>query len=112
LDELYAAELAAVRAEFGARFHDGRASSDVATVARAATLGAVDTVLVNIDDKVPGEVDEAGAVTLSDQDDAASYGVVDEIARRVLLTGGRVLAVRQGDLPDPTPVAAILRHRL
>src|SRR5262245_208282 len=111
LDELYAAELAAVRAEFGARFQDGRASSDVATVARAATLGAVDTVLVDIDDKVPGEVDEAGAVTLSD-DDAVSYGVVDEIARRVLLTGGRVLAVRQGDLPDPTPVAAILRHRL
>ena len=38
LDELYAAELAAVRATFEPRFHEGRASSDVATVARAATI--------------------------------------------------------------------------
>jgi release factor family 11 len=113
LDELYAAELDAVRESFGARFHDGRASSDVATVARAATAGAVDTVLVDIDDKVPGVVDEeTGAVTLAEEDDAESYGVLDEIARRVLLSGGRVLAVRQDDLPDRTPVAAMLRHRL
>jgi hypothetical protein len=113
LDELHAAELAAVRDAFGARFHDGRASSDVATVARAATAGAVDTLLVDIDEKLPGVVDEqTGAVELSEDDDAASYGVVDEIARRVLLTGGRVLAVRHEDLPDATPVAAILRHRL
>jgi Bacterial archaeo-eukaryotic release factor family 11 len=113
LDDLYAAELAAVREEFGMRFHDSRASSDVAVVARAATAGAVDTLLVDIDDKVPGVVDEeTGAVALAEQDDAASYGVVDEIARRVLLSGGRVLAVRRDDLPERTPVAAILRHRL
>jgi hypothetical protein len=113
LDELYGAELAAVRERFGAWFHDGRASSDLATVARAATAGAIDTVLVDIDDKVPGTVDEeTGAVELSQHDDAASYGVPDEIARRVLLHGGRVMAVRRDDLPDDTPVAAILRHRL
>ena len=113
LDELYAGELAAAREAFAARFHEDRASSDVATVARAATAGAVDTLLVDIDEKVPGLVDEeTGAVALAEQDGAASYGVIDEIARRVLLTGGRVLAVRRDDLPDPTPVAAILRHRL
>jgi hypothetical protein len=113
LDGLYAAELATVREQFGARFHDGRASSDVATVARAATAGAVDTLLVDIDEKVPGVVDEeTGAVALAEHDDAASYGVVDEVARRVLLSGGRVLAVRRDDLPERTPLAAILRHRL
>src|SRR5262249_45487166 len=113
LDELYAAELAAVREAFAARFHEDRASSDVATVARAATAGAVDTLLANIDEKVPGLVDEeTGALPLAAEDDAASYGVIDEIARRVLLSGGRVLAVRRGDLPEPTPLAAILRHRL
>ena len=53
-----------------------------------------------------------GAEGDADEDDAASYGVVDEIARRVVLTGGRVLAVRRDDLPDRAPVAAILRHRL
>jgi hypothetical protein len=48
-------------------------------------------------------------VTFS-EDDAASYGVVDEIARRVLLSGGRVLAVRSDDVPGGGSVAAILRY--
>jgi hypothetical protein len=44
------------------------------------------------------------------EDDAATYGIVDEIARRVLLAGGRVLAVRAADMPGEGPVAAILRY--
>jgi Bacterial archaeo-eukaryotic release factor family 11 len=112
LDEVYAGELSAVRDRFDLRFSRDRASTDVVTVARAATYGAVDTLLVDIDHKVPGTVDEqTGAVTFAD-DDAASYGVVDEIARRVLLSGGRVLAVRAPDVPGGGPVAAILRYAL
>ena len=40
------------------------------------------------------------------------YGVVDEIARRVWLSGGRVLAVRRDDVPGRNSVAAILRYPL
>jgi hypothetical protein len=113
LDEVYAAELAAVRARFEQRAGEERASTDVATVARAATYGAVATLVVDIDVKVPGEVDEeSGAVTVAADDDAVSYGIVDEIARRVLLHGGRVLAVRAEDVPGGGPVAAILRYAL
>ena len=91
---MYADELSAIRGVFDLRFSHGRASIDVVTVARAATYGAVDTLLVDIDEKLPGQVDEdSGAVTFG-EDDAVSYGVVDEIARRVLLSGGRVIAVR------------------
>ena len=80
-------------------------------VARAATFGAVDTVLVDIDEVVPGYIDEeSGVVTITDADDASNYGVVDEIARRVLLNGGRVLAVRRNDIPGGGSVAAILRY--
>jgi Bacterial archaeo-eukaryotic release factor family 11 len=112
LDQLYEREAAAVRDRFGLRSSDGRASADVATVARAATYGAVDTLLVDIDEKVPGQVDEeTGAVAFAG-DDASSYGVVDEIARRVLLSGGRVLAVRKPDVPGGGPLAAILRYAL
>jgi hypothetical protein len=111
LDAVYAAELAEVRAVFEQRAAEERASTDIAEIARAATQGAVDTLLVDIDEKVPGFVDDAGAVTFAD-DDAVSYGVVDEIAKRVLLTGGRVLAVRAADLPADSPVAAILRYPL
>ena len=56
--------------------------------------------------------DQTGAVTFSETDDAVAYGVTDEIARRVWLTGGRVLAVRRQDIPGEGPVAAILRYAL
>ena len=111
LDAVYAAELADVRAVFEQRAAEERASTDIAEIARAATQGAVDTLLVDIDEKVPGFVDDGGGVTFAD-DDAVSYGVVDEIAKRVLLTGGRVLAVRAPDLPADSPAAAILRYPL
>lgn len=112
LDEVYASELAALRDRFELRSSQNRASTDVATVARAATYGAVDTLLVDIENKVAGELDEeSGAVTFSD-DDAESYDVVDEIARRVLLNGGRVLAVRDVDVPGNGTIAAILRYAL
>jgi hypothetical protein len=113
LDELYASELESIHALFQHRLAEGRALADIAETARAATYGAIDTVLVDIDEVVPGTVDEAtGAVSFSAKDDAVDYGVVDEIARRVWLNGGRVLAVRSDDVPGSGSVAAILRYRL
>ena len=111
LDDLYAAELRTTHETYALRASQRRASSDVADVARAATFGLVDTVLVDIDEVVPGRVDEeSGAVSFDDADDAVNYGVVDEIARRVWLNGGRVLAVRRDDIPGNGSVAAILRY--
>jgi hypothetical protein len=110
LDDVYAEELTALRDLFEVRFSDGRASTDVATVARMATQGAVDTLLVDIDHKLPGHVDEDSGAVAFTEDAAASYGVVDEIARRVVLAGGRVLAVRASDVPGGSPLAAILRY--
>lgn len=111
LDGIYADELRSIRDLFEQRSSQGRAATDISDVARAATFGAVDTVLVDIDEVVPGTIDEeSGAVTFEDGADAVSYGVVDEIARRVWLTGGRVLAVRRDDIPHCGSAAAILRY--
>ena len=41
---------------------------------------------------------------------APSYGLVDEIASRVLATGGRVLGVRKADILRGGALAAILRY--
>jgi hypothetical protein len=113
LDGLYADELADVRALYQARSDGDRASSDIARVARAATYGAVHTLLADIDAVVPGSIDEdSGDVTLDEHDDAVNYGVIDEIARRVLLAGGRVLAVRSDDIPENAPLAAIFRYAI
>lgn len=111
LDAIYADRLAELRDLFEARRADGRGSSDVATVARAATIGGVDTLLVDMDETLPGIVDDlTGAIILGTPDDAHDYGVLDEIARRTFLNGGRVVAVRRSDVPDGAQLAAILRY--
>ena len=110
LDELYAIQLAALHDLFERRMTEGRAGTDVANVARAATFGMVDTLFVDIDAVVPGFVDERGAVEFAETDDAEAYSVIDEVARRVWNANGRVLAVRRDDIPGGGDLAAILRY--
>ena len=110
LDDLYARELREIRELFDVRREQGRALLDVGDVARAATYGAIDTVLVDIDEDVPGSIDEESGAIIPPSAGADSYGVVDEIARRAWLAGGRVLAVRRDDIPDQGSAAAILRY--
>jgi release factor family 11 len=113
LDELYAEQLRETQRLFEQRRSEGRGLTDLGDVARAATMGSVDTVLVDIDAVIPGSVDEhTGAVALADAPGPDRYGVVDEIVRRVWLTGGRVLAVRGEDIPGQGSVAAILRYSI
>jgi hypothetical protein len=110
LDDLYSADLARLRERFDEMRSRDRASADVVDVARAATFGAVDTVLVDIDAIVPGALDETTGALLAEDSEAGPYGVVDEIARRAFLSGARVVAVRADDIPGGGPVAAILRY--
>jgi len=49
-------------------------------------------------------------VTYAVRDDAETYSVVDEIARRALSSGARVLGAKRDELPDRAPLAAILRY--
>ena len=99
-----------MNAQFALRSNSGRTTTDIAQAARAATMGAIATLLVNIDGQVPGTIDEeSGAVQFAEAETASNYGIVDEIARRALLSGAQVLAVRAADLPGDTPLAAILR---
>jgi hypothetical protein len=111
LDGYYASEIEAAKGLFQTRFGQHRATTDLGSAARAATFGAVELLLVDMDEVVPGTVDEAdGAISLASEADAASYGVIDEIAGRAILAGGKVLAVRRADIPDGAPLAAILRY--
>ncbi|MCC5975526.1 MAG: hypothetical protein JJT81_15955 [Rubellimicrobium sp.] len=111
LDALHAARLAEVTDLFMARRKEGRATSDMSDAARAATMGAVDTLLVDIDTVVPGTVDDTtGAITLATEESSTTYGVIDEIAGRTILAGGRVLGVRADEIPEGGKLAAILRY--
>lgn len=111
LDGVYAAEVARATELFRQRTGQNRATTDLHGVARAATFGAVDLLMVDIDEVLPGTVGETdGSISLAQEAGADSYGVIDEIAGRAIMAGGTVLAVRRADMPDEAPVAAVLRY--
>jgi hypothetical protein len=110
LDRLYARELKAVLALYD-ELKPRRATIDVSYAAHAATAGAIDQLLVDLDAVVPGLVSDIdGSVTYSASDDAETCSVVDEVARRALYTGARVMGARKNELPDHAPLTAILRY--
>jgi hypothetical protein len=110
LDQIYANELRAMRALFDTRRGQGRATSDLSDAARAATFGAIAQLMVDIDAVIPGTIDETdGRIAFADGPSATTYGIVDEIAGRALLSGATVLAVRKPDIPGHAELAAILR---
>lgn len=111
LDGLYADQLRELTDQFEQRSSAGRTAVEINDLGRAATFGAVETLFVDIDAKVPGTIDEeSGAVSLDEVEWTGDYGVVDELCRRVILAGGTVLAVRAADVPGRGPAAAILRY--
>ena len=111
LDAQHAERLAGFATFYERRAGEQRATADIAQAARAATFGAVDTLLVDIDEVVPGTVDEAtGAVAFAEAEGPGTYGVVDEIAGRVLAAGGQVLGVRRAEIPGGGSLAAVLRY--
>lgn len=106
LDQLAAARLQDLRSTFIGRVNSARATTELSDLARAAAFGALATVAVDVDAVLPGTVTDDGALIL----DHPRHDVVEEIARRALSTGARVLAVGPGELPDGVHAAGILRY--
>jgi hypothetical protein len=111
LDRVYAKEVDAAKGLFQTRLGQRRATADIGEAARAATNGAVELLLVDIDRSLPGTVSEAdGAISLAAAAGPASYDVIDEIAGRAIAAGARFIGVRGADIPGEAPLAAILRY--
>jgi hypothetical protein len=111
LERMQAAQLDAWRNDFAQFENQGRATSDIAEAARAATYGAIESLMIDPCAKVYGRLaDDDGSVQFGDAGTDGDYSLVDEIAARVLHSSGRVLAVHNAALPNGSPLAAILRY--
>ena len=108
LDRWHAGRLAALAERFEREAGRGRTATDLADLARAATRGAVDTLLVDVDRTITGTIDDDGRLSPGPAG-PDTYDLLDELARRTLGTGGRVLAVRGDEVPGGGAAAAILR---
>lgn len=112
LDAHYAAELDAWRERFGSLRAEGLATSRLKEVATATASAGIAELYFDMDATDEGVIDEFGTVTRAREPGPDTYALVDEIAARVLRSGGTVRAVRNRDLLDGSPVAAVLRFPL
>lgn len=110
LDRLRHDETSAWKEDFGTLRAQHLATTRLAEVAAAAASAAVDELRFDLESDVTGRIDEFGRIVDRDSPDAPP--LVDEIAARVLRTGGRVRAVRNVDLLDGSPLAATLRFEV
>jgi hypothetical protein len=96
----------------GNGFAAGLAVTDLAQLARAAAAGAVGTLIYDITTDTRGILDDAtGAIQLADD----GTELVSRIAVRVLRDGGKVFAVRPGEVEAGIwngRLLAALRHPL
>jgi hypothetical protein len=112
LEHSYAEEIQNVLALYD-ELKPRRATTDVSYAAHCATYSAIDRLIIDLDAVIPGLVDDNdGSVTYAVSDDAETYSVLDEIAKRALLTGARVLGASRDSLPEHAPLVATLRFRL
>ena len=110
LDAEYAAELATQIERFHESTSRGLSDATLDGIALAVTSRAIDTLFVDIDSRIPGQVDElTGVVTRTEATGEPHYDVIDEIVRRSLFSDAKIFAVRGTDVPGNGPVAAILR---
>lgn len=107
LDGYYAAELAERQERFGTLQSAGRAVTDLSDIARAAVAGAISTLYVDMDTRPEGTLDaQVGGLVA---DSTPGYSLVDQLASRVLASGGRVLALRGDEVPGGTALSAEVR---
>ena len=83
-----------------------RATTDLADIARAATISAVATLIVDREYDERGTIGDDGSLVL----DPAGPVLAEELARRVVANGGRVLALAADRLPGGSPITAVLRY--
>lgn len=110
LDAHYARQLTKTAELFELRAGQNRVATDLADLARAASYGMVSLLLVDFENTVRGFIDEGG--TLQFTEEAGAYGIIDEIVKRSLACGAKVLAVRKEDVMGTSGAAAILRYSL
>lgn len=110
LDRHYARQLGEVRALFDERRGQDRVVTELQDLARAATYGMIGLMLVDFDRTQTGYIDDEGNLEFSD--DPGAYGILDEIVKRAIESGAKILAVRNEDMLGNTGGAAILRYPL
>jgi hypothetical protein len=88
----------------------GLAAADPHTVGEAVARARVRLLLVDADRILPGTLDADGHLTVASAETPGVDDLFDDMAERVLRTGGEVVVVPSDRMPTATGVAAVFRY--
>ena len=110
IEPYYRRQIDRVLEEFGRARAAQQGSEDVREVAQAAAFARVGTLLVDGDKRIGGRLDPVnGRVEYGDLSQPELDDLLDDIAERVMKTGGQVLVMPAEQMPSDTGLAAIYR---
>jgi release factor family 3 len=110
IEPYYRRQIDRVLEEFGRARATQQGSEDLNQVAQAAAFARVGILLVDADKHIGGRLDTAsGRIEFGDLSQPEFDDLLDDIAERVMKTGGQVLVMPPDQMPSDTGVAAIYR---
>jgi hypothetical protein len=87
------------------------ATAKLPDILKAAVSGRIDTLFVDLNDHLWGRyAPESGAIFIEDKSELESVDLLDAAAIDTIKKGGTVYAVESDELPDDSPLAAVLRY--
>jgi len=110
IEPSYLKRLAELTDSYNLNRSRGLGAEDVATVAEAAVVGRVGTLLIDAERLVPGRIDATtGKFERRPLSDPAADDVLDDLAETVVRMKGEAIVVPTHRMPSATGVAAIYR---
>ena len=109
MEPRYHARLAQLIDMYHAAHARGLATDDLTHALEFATDGRVGTLLVEAERRIPGHVD-GRMPRHADPKEPAAGDILDDLAERVLKTGGQTIVAPHGSMPSRTGLAAVFRY--
>jgi hypothetical protein len=109
MEPRYLARLQEIIDAYHAARARGFATDDLTHALEFATDGRVGTLLVEAERRIPGHV-EGHMPRFSTRDEPGVGDILDDLAERVLKTGGQVIVVPKEKMPSNTGLAAVFRY--
>jgi hypothetical protein len=109
MEPRYHARLQQIIDIFHAARARGDATEDLTHAVEFAVDGRVGTLLVEAEKRIPGHIEDH-MPHRAPIDEPGTADILDELAERVLKTGGQVIVVPQGSMPTGTGLAAVFRY--
>ncbi|WP_133130739.1 hypothetical protein [Legionella yabuuchiae] len=111
IEPYYLAKLNALIERFGDLSSNNKGSDELDDVAKAAVSGRIETLLIDADRRIPGQIDHAtGEYKLDELLNPEVDDLLDDLGELVLKSRGEVIVVPSDKMPTDSGLAAIYRY--